>query len=360
MVKILFSLLALAFILPCSGAENGENTTEKGSFMQSPISVINGHEYVDLGLSVKWATYNVGAMSPEDYGSYYWWFDAKSTAKSWGDGWRLPTKEEFRELLRDCDWIWTKHNGVNGYEVKSKKNGNSLFFPATGYREGDILDEQSSFGYYWSSTPDGTDYAYHLFFDSGSCHTHWCYRDYRNSVRLVFGEQFDKQTTAPYCIGDYYNENGKKGVVFEVWDDGCHGKIISLDETTTVWDSHLWYDASKYKYVNGSEVGASSETDGKANSDKLMGDNFKAAAWCRAKGDGWYLPSVHELKTIGNNLSKIKTALEIFGTNFSEDFYHWTSTEYDEDSAWSVRMNRGYINNPIKSNAYRVRAVSVF
>ena len=104
----------------------------------------NGHAYIDLGLSVKWATYNVGADSPDEYGDYYAWgetatkssyyakncitweqevgdisgtlqYDA-ATAK-WGGSWRMPSLEEFNELQNNCTWEWTTLGGANGYKV---------------------------------------------------------------------------------------------------------------------------------------------------------------------------------------------------------------------------------------------------
>ena len=182
--------------------------TQKGA---DPIN-INGHTAVDLGLSVKWATCNVGATSPEDYGNYYAWGETspktsytgdncKTWAKSiggiggdsrydaatanWDSGWRLPTASEFDELIDKCTWTWTKLNGVNGYKVKSKKNGNSIFLPATGYYRGDTPCYQGSYGYYWSSTPDGTCNAYYLCFDSGYHYTNWDNRYDGLSVRPV-------------------------------------------------------------------------------------------------------------------------------------------------------------------------------
>ena len=151
----------------------------------------NGHEYVDLGLSVKWANYNVGADKPEEYGDYFAWgeittktnyssdncktygltnsqlqtqgyidgegnltaqYDA--AAANWGGNWRMPTKAEYDELLNNCTWTWTTQNSVNGCKVTSKTNGNSIFLPATGY----YCDGASLYfplcGYYWCSTPD--------------------------------------------------------------------------------------------------------------------------------------------------------------------------------------------------------------
>ena len=158
---------------------------------------IHGHDYVDLGLSVKWATMNVGAFSPEDYGDYYAWGETSPKSSydegnsktyknssykhdiggdistdaaraNWGGSWRMPTAEEFRELIDNCKWTWTTLNGKAGYKVVSKKNGNSIFLPAAGYRNGTSLNFAGEFGYYWSSTPDEdfSSYAYDLYFDS--------------------------------------------------------------------------------------------------------------------------------------------------------------------------------------------------
>ena len=157
----------------------------------------NNHDYVDLGLpsGTLWATCNVGANSPEEYGNYYAWGEAtpkdnydwdtyklttdgcttftkyntdsnygtvdnKTTldpeddaaAVNWAGKWRMPTDDEWTELHENCTWTWTSLNGVNGYEVKSKTNGNSIFLPAAGYRYYDILGLAGYDGYYWSSS----------------------------------------------------------------------------------------------------------------------------------------------------------------------------------------------------------------
>ena len=155
----------------------------------------NSHEYVDLGLSVKWATCNVGASKPEDYGNYYAWGetstkssytsdncktyrksmgDIKANSKcdaaraNWGGTWRLPTEAELKELENRCTWTWTTQNGVKGHKVTGP-NGNSIFLPAAGYRCGSSLNNAGECGYYWSSTPgeSGSVGAYGLGFGSG-------------------------------------------------------------------------------------------------------------------------------------------------------------------------------------------------
>ena len=147
------------------------------------------HEYVDLGLSVKWATCNVGANKPEGYGDYFAWGETKpkdcysssnysyksnpttlpmsadAARVNWGGSWRMPTGYEQDELRIQCTWTWTTQNGVNGYKVTSKKNGKSIFLPAAGYRYGggspSVTD---SAGDYWSSSlaPSNPNKAYYL------------------------------------------------------------------------------------------------------------------------------------------------------------------------------------------------------
>ncbi len=196
--------------------------TTKGT--SDPTGHINGYAYVDLGLSVKWATCNVGATTPSGYGNYYAW--GETTTKSWysesncetirldvdelesqgyidgsgnltpshdaatanwGGSWRMPTISELEELKNECTWNWTEQNGVNGCKVTGP-NGNSIFLPAAGQRFESSLYSAGE-GNYWSSTPDESydGGAYDLDFnrnnnqyvDLGSR------RDYGQSVRPV-------------------------------------------------------------------------------------------------------------------------------------------------------------------------------
>ena len=190
------------------------------------------HEYVDLGLpsGLKWATCNVGAQEPWEYGGYYAWGETEEksdyTLKTykwcngsyysmtkyctdsdlgrvdnktvldpdddvahvkWGGCWRMPTLEEQKELLDECGWEWTELNGVNGYRVTGP-NGNSIFLPAASFRRGTELNDRGMFGHYWSSSL--YDYyssiAYSLYFNAD--YQVWSSDDTRsngNSVRPV-------------------------------------------------------------------------------------------------------------------------------------------------------------------------------
>ncbi|GEM_PF-1270060 len=166
---------------------------------------------VDLGLSVKWASFNIGASAPEDYGWYLAWGETRPKAQydwntyfdsvngsdsnfsnynnhggkrilssendaatvNWGAPWRMPTISEFEELIEKCDWTWTTLNGVIGYKVSSRTNGNCIFLPAGGSRwwDDDEIIGEGTWGYYWPSTLNSDyDYiAYNMSFHSNFC-----------------------------------------------------------------------------------------------------------------------------------------------------------------------------------------------
>ena len=191
--------------------------TEKAKKAQL-TGVINGHEWVDLGLSVKWATCNVGASSPTGYGNYYAWGETSTKSEylektyaycnkkkgvyvymnigpnisgtqydaarvNWGGTWRMPTWDEIKELKEKCSWVWTTVNGVNGYKVTGP-NGNSIFLPAAGYRYDTSLDKAGSYGFYCSATiGSGSAMVYYLCF--GKVNSSETFREVGQSVRPV-------------------------------------------------------------------------------------------------------------------------------------------------------------------------------
>ena len=150
----------------------------------------NGYEFVDLGLpsGLKWATCNVGATSPEEYGLYFAWgettgftsdqvengervFDEASYTASvisvdltpeqdaaranLGGNWRMPTYDECQELIDNCNVVWTDDyngTGVKGCVFTSKINGNSVFFPAAGRCYNSSIDAVGLFGFYLSAS----------------------------------------------------------------------------------------------------------------------------------------------------------------------------------------------------------------
>ena len=123
-------------------------------------------EAVDLGLSVKWATCNVDANNPENFGNYYTFDEVQKLSNSMRR-WRVPTIEEIKEMLANCDYKWTTQNGVNGGLFTSKINGNSIFLIADGGRNGSDVYYMRSCGEYWSSSAKGNDEAYLFYFGDG-------------------------------------------------------------------------------------------------------------------------------------------------------------------------------------------------
>lgn len=207
---LVMSLMTLGFtsvlVSSCSTstAQRSSNADGKGAVCES----------VDLGLSVNWATCNVGASSPTDFGGYFAWGEVQSKSSyDWesyklckgslesitkycvdnghgsvdgrqtldksddaatvalGGSWRIPTRDEVRELTEKCTWTWTNAGGVSGYKVTSNVQGytdKSIFLPAGGYRWGTTSNESGLTGCYWSSSvyPDDSSNAYNLTFNS--------------------------------------------------------------------------------------------------------------------------------------------------------------------------------------------------
>lgn len=140
---------------------------------------LSGHEYVDLGLSIWWATCNVGASTPSEYGNYYAW--GETTAKwdfentytlndspnigqdisgtkydvatvNWGSNWCMPTKSQWEELISRCSWEWTTQSNHKGWKITGP-SGQSIFLPAAGWyigKYGNTIAE--TYCKYWSST----------------------------------------------------------------------------------------------------------------------------------------------------------------------------------------------------------------
>jgi len=202
--------------------------------VQQPNPQGGDHEYVDLGLpsGLLWATCNVGADNPEDYGDYFAWGETQpkdiynwstyqycmgsyntmtkycnnssygyngftdnlttllpeddAATANWGSDWRMPTKEEFQELYNNTTVTWIQQNGVNG-RLFTATNGNSLFLPAAGYRDYSNLCYAGSYGYYWSSSlnTDNPGDAWNLYFNSGHYRMSNGSRYYGQSVRPV-------------------------------------------------------------------------------------------------------------------------------------------------------------------------------
>ena len=221
--------------ISCSSTDGSGVSAECLVRVGSVSGTTNGHEWVELGLpsGTLWATCNVGADNPEEYGDYFAWgetqpkddfnwstykyctgyFDAltkycsnfgnngfkdyltellpedDAATANWGNDWQMPSCDQIAELF-DSSYTtttWTTKDGVNGRLITSNRNGNSIFLPAAGYRYGTSLDDAGSRGYYWSRSldPNYNSYAYRLYFNSDGIDIYGNARSLGRSVRPV-------------------------------------------------------------------------------------------------------------------------------------------------------------------------------
>ena len=173
-----------------------------------------------------------------------------------------------------------------------------------------------------------------------------------------------KPVERTWKVGDYYNVDGKEGVVFWVDETGKHGKIVSLDQTKKQW-------CTDDEYRKGLTGIASDEYDGMKNLksiQKISGwrNKYPAFEWCADHGDGWYLPAIKELELLLLNEevydANNQIAREGKAKFISKEEYHlyWSSTERRERCAWNVYLYYGYTSYDYRRNLNYVRAVSAF
>lgn len=218
-------------IISCS---NDDENIEGSEEITSDIQPVIGKapewvEAIDLGLpsGTLWANCNIGATSPTDYGVYFAWGETvpkkfyspsncitygksiselqskgiiddnkkltkkhDAATKYWGKHWCTPTLDDIKELLNidNCNWEWTKQKGIYGRKVTSRKNGNSIFIPASGQKNIETLGYVGSYGYSWSSTADNYEYtSRYLFFNSEDYGSeNYNYRYLGRCIRPVF------------------------------------------------------------------------------------------------------------------------------------------------------------------------------
>jgi hypothetical protein len=231
----LAALITLPVFVSC-----GDDDDSSDSELRHTSKKVDGHTFVDLGLPSGrlWATCNVGASSPAEYGDYFAWGETSAKSEynwltykwcngasyddmtkyctvagfgyngftdnnslldaaddaataNWGGLCHTPTQTEFYELRDYCIWQWVssyKGENVSGYYVISKQNGNYIFLPAAGYRLAGNVYNQGTYGCYWTANlrKGYSNYACDLFFHSGDADvSYYGYREYGFTVRPV-------------------------------------------------------------------------------------------------------------------------------------------------------------------------------
>ena len=297
-------------------------------------------EYVDLGLpsGTLWATFNVGASSPEEYGDYYAWGETETKSNyswstyfdttdggntftkynhnggkttldadddvahvKWGGSWRMPTHAEQQELIDSCTWNWTpdyNSTGVAGYIVTSKTNSNSIFLPAAGA----CLDTTSPlgaglYGYYWSSSLySGSSYdAYSLSFNSDVVGWDEIGRYGGLPVRPVMSPASTTTGTAKAKL-DGTNEVDVTWV--QLWKDGPKFATINVGVTDPEATGTAAYGGYYTWGGSTAQVNGSFTDDHNTGSASLSGtDDTATNLW----GNNWRMPTKDELSGLKDN-----------------------------------------------------------
>lgn len=302
---------------------------------------------VDLGLSVKWASYNVGASNPWEYGNFYaygeiepkteytlenyqWYYDndgedhdqweeylklgATFTGTNydvahvkWGDQWRVPTRDEWTELINNCDFEWTGMNGVTGAKITSRINGNSIFLPAAG----NMVDAEHTHDqlgcFYWTSTEyeqsditqECRNYRANIDATNHSANG-YDYPEVGFSIRAVYGPVPEDELpsyTAPEMVDLGLSVKWAKcnlGAMSasETGDFICWGELTEKQYSHKY--NYKWYDPITDKTV---EIG-----------DQISDTQYDAAK--AILGDGWRLPTEDEMKEL---LEKCTWTEETYG-----------------------------------------------
>ena len=291
---------------------------------------------VDMGLSVKWAAWNVGATTPSDYGNFYAYGEIEPKTKysvenyqwrnpeyeegqfydeweqyyklgatmtgtnydvahvKWGDQWRMPTREEWTELIENCTWSWVAIDGVPGCRATSIVNGNSVFFPAAGNMVDDKHTHDQTGCFYWSSSEyDGEPYEESRNYRACMTSTdHSCegydYPEVGFSVRAVYGPKPDLtiKYTAPTEPVDH-------GLSVKLAPYNLGGSSISSSGEYFCWgETHTKRYSHRYNYEHYDPI-----TDKHADlGQDICGTQYDAAtaSW----GEDWRLPTKEEMKEL--------------------------------------------------------------
>lgn len=323
---------------------------------------------VDLGLSVKWARYNLGATEPEQYGDYYAWgetapkdeykwtnyayeqgsgkngpfskyvldseygvVDHKSILDlsddaafvNWGDDWRMPTEEEVKELMNNCKWSWTSRNGVCGYRVNSKVNSNSIFLPANGMNNGTSVSDAGTVGNYWSSSlsTDQSYYSISPYFSSTYIKSGNCYKYFGLGIRPVKG------TVVPV-----------KSIEIPASLEMLKGNTTSLAVTilpeNATYKSVIWSSSNEAVAIVDTEGKVKALAEGSATITVYSADGLKSSA-CEVTV---LTPMVDGHEYVDLGLS-VKWATCNVGAGAPEeygDYFAWGETEPKENYEWTT------------------------
>lgn len=340
-----------------------ENNIEKDITIIAPKAdgVVDGMEYVDLGLSVKWANFNLGAESPEGFGDYYAWAETTPKEKYWSNNykgaylndlkhnrdfdaastrlsklWRIPSEEELSELIKKCVWEWGKLNEIYGYKVTGP-NGKYIFIPAAGYKENSTLKYKNTDGYYRNSTNENL-----RFYDK--------YKELSGK----YGDRYLGYSIRPVLRNEKMPKVAGELNGHEYVDLGLSVKwaLYNIGQTELDGeDSHRFNWGSTTKRMPDKEYNKIKKQI-KKNTD--ISGNYQFDAATQIWGNGWRMPTVSECSELlkkcnWDEFSYMgKHGYKVTGPNGNfifivEGDYFWTSGQFDlnKDRACVLRRD-GY------------------
>lgn len=245
----------LILVLSANGKTKKFDNTTRVSFGKAQVynDADVPAEAIDLGLpsGTLWASYNLGATKPEDFGDYFAWGEMKGYKSgkidfsmstynwctvnqneldlendvaymSWGNGWRIPNREQVQELLDNCSWEWTTVNDVDGYKITGS-NGNYIFLPAAGMYFDTTFGAANLRGDYWSrSLMDGnSSFSYRMYFTKNIRGVNYANREYGLSIRPVKNPSAENES-----IWSLVTDNGDQFPMSRV------GMLVAVDESS--------------------------------------------------------------------------------------------------------------------------------
>jgi hypothetical protein len=269
-----------------------------------------------------------------------------------GEGWYLPSKQELITIFNNRDVILPNLSDKFGRDYWSSTEASQVW-------EGNVRC------------------AWYVIPMKDKALVNPCPKNMNRPVRAV--AEFDCEAAArvvatrpkkKYRVGQYYNDGTKEGVIFEVTEDGNHGKIVSMTDSEFISWATQEADLTEF-------LGAESHTDGLVNFEAIKAvegweTRYPGFKWCADLGEGWYLPAIDELKLflLDDYLYKVvNRALRCHGGELLKDrgyrSGYWSSTESnymfeDECSAYSVNMENAKVTSPLKYISLYARAVSKF
>lgn len=380
-IILLINILLLSILTSCID-KDGEPTIS-GNIDYSSAGMAEGHEYVDLGLSVKWATCNVGAQSPEYHGYYFAWgetqrYKTNFTKKSykwfpnsddyypyptkytygdnkdeadyrtvlelsddaanmnWGGNWRMPTPEEIEELINNCTWTWGAQKALYetkegkqvfssyGYKVKSKINGKSIFIPASGYSvDGDVHGIREDVIIWSCAKP--REYGRYT---SEEQHYAYSLSSLVDSIRLAGAMRYCGIAVRPVLAADFtytisFNANGAVGKMPSI--TARHGELITLPLMSYKCRGFVGWntkeDGSGIMYEDGAKLTVTSDTE-------------LFAQWVRLSCEELSDANGHEYVDLGLSVKWATCNLGASSPEELGDKYAWGEVQTKQDFSW--------------------------